>query len=338
MPCIFLIASTIAIILSSLPATIIICMPIAHAIAQSLHINSALMAATIIGGALYGNHLSLYFNSIKTHIKSTPTDSINIYKKTIWFILLAALSTLIILSQYQCQIIHPAVYDYLKASLEIQDSITVLPYVFLLIAAYFKINLLANLTLACCITLITEIIYHKILFLDAITTMFHGFYEESIACNLLLLHIITAGLIEIIKYNGGFIYIIEKLNLKGDQNSSIVEGSIICMTIIVNMLVIIDKLAFNLLANYIKKLCDTYNISQSKAIILSQIIATTMQTILPYSSIMFLAIYIHKSSFIEIMSYMIYPILVIIMTILSVLFSNSNIENKNESYNIHKNS
>ena len=328
MPFIFLIVSIFSMIINFLPATILICMPIAYGIAQSLQINSAFMAATIIGGALYGSHLSLYFKNIQSYIKTTHINLTFFFQETSWFIIPAAISTLIILSQYQCQQIEPNAYHYLQSSLTIYDYIPLIPYLFLLISSFLQINILVNLIIASTITLINEIIYHKVIFIDAIATMFNGFYANNIAVNILMLHLIIAGLTKIIKYNGGFNYMIEKFKLKGAQSPSNVQGSILLITICVNILVIIETLSLSLISYPIEKIADKYNISKNKLTILLHITTTTMQTILPYSFIMFSSISMNNSSYIEIVNYMIYPILITISTVIFIFTSKKNINSE----------
>ncbi|MBV8660898.1 MAG: hypothetical protein JO129_02025 [Candidatus Dependentiae bacterium] len=321
MPAMFLLASKIAILLRSLPATIIIFMPIAHGIAQSLQIDPAFMAATILSGALYGNHISLYFHSIIADIKSNQLNIQSFFQKNTWIILPAAIIALFIISHYQCEQINPTVYHHLEKSLTIRDFINLIPYFFLLIASFLNLNLLANLIIACLIAFIIEIISYKVMFIDTATTMFNGFCGESIIVNLLLLHLIVAGLVQIIKYNGGFDYIIKKFQPKERINSSKFEFRALIITMMINLFVIIDTLSFQVITEFIEKLSEKYNASQSKITNMIHITSSIMQTILPYSSIMFLTIYLSKHSFFEIMNYMIYPGLIIILTTISIIIS-----------------
>jgi len=336
MPSIFLIASTISMCMNALPVTIVICMPIAYGIAQSLQINSAFMAATIIGGALYGSHLSLYFKNIKSYIKTIRIDSTLFFQETIWFIIPAAISTLVILSQYQCQQIEPSVYNHLQESLTINDYISLFPYIFLLIARFLQMNILTSLTIASIFALINEIICHKIMFIDAIATMFNGFHAENIGVNILMLYLIIAGLTKIIKYNGGFNYMIEKLKPKGVQSSPNIQMSIIFIAICTNILVIIDTLSLNIINYPIDKITDKYNISKNKVTILLHVITTTMQVVLPYSLIMLFSVSINNSSYIEITNYMIYPILVTISTIIFIFTSKKSTNNNKHHHNFQK--
>ncbi|MDP3788302.1 MAG: hypothetical protein Q8Q60_03220 [Candidatus Chromulinivorax sp.] len=315
MPIMFLMASIFSILISSQLTSTLICIPIAYGIAQSLHINTAFMTATIISGALFGAHISLYFKNIAL------TDHFNvknIFQKTYWFIIAAGTSTLLILSQYQCQEIHPTVYNYLQTSIIPQSYITILPYCCLLLTRYLKINLLVNLVIANCLALIINITLNKILFLDAIATMFSGFYKDSMIVTILFLHLLLAGLTKIIQYNGGFIYMIENLKIKENQTTSKVQASIILITMITNICIIIDRICLSLLTQPIKQYAHRYNITQNKITSLLYITTTTMQSILPYATIMFITINITQSSYIEIIQYMIYPGLLATLTTISI--------------------
>lgn len=321
MSSIFLLTSIISIIINSLPVTIVICMPIACGIAQSLQINSPFMAATIISGALCGNHILLFFKNIRIYEQLTLKNFTNLYHKMILFIIPAAISTLIILSQYKCQSIEITVIESLKSSLTIQNYITLIPYCFLLFASLFNINIFPKLVIASCIALVCQIVYHQTLFLDAIVTIFKGFYEESTVVNLVLLYLIIAGLTKIIEYNSGFDYLIENLKFKKNQNSLKFLSSITFIAIITNLFVIIDELSLNLITRPIEEFATKYNISQNKITNLLHLTTTTVQTILPYSAIMFLSIHLSQNSYIEILCYMIYPIIITILTIISILIS-----------------
>ncbi len=315
MPIIFLMASIFSILMSSQLASTLIFIPIAYGIAQSLQINTAFMAATIISGALFGSHLSLYFNH---NVLTEPFNLKNICKPTSWFIIAAGACTLLILSQYQCQEIHPNVYNYLYLSLQPQNYIIILPYFCLLLTSYFKIHLLPSLVISSCVALMINITLNKILFLDAITTMFYGFYKDSMIVNILFLHILLAGFTKIIKYNGGFSYMIEKLKRQKNLTQLKVKFSILFITIITNFYVIIDKMCLHLLTQPIKQLAYRCNIAQNNITSLLHITTTTMQSVLPYGTIMFITINMTDNSYLEIIKYMIYPGLLTMFTMISM--------------------
>jgi Na+/H+ antiporter NhaC len=204
------------------------------------------------------------------------------------------------------------------------DSITLLPYFFLLISTYLGNDLIANLTISSLIGVIIEILYHKIMFLDAITTMFNGFCEESIISNILLFHIIIAGMIKIILYNDGFNYITNLMKSKKIQKDLTIELLIILITIIINVLVIIDTIAFNITIDSIKVADNENKIPKDKVALLINITKTIIQIVIPYSLIMLLATQINHNSYVEMMKYMIYPILITSFAIIWIFISNTN--------------
>ena len=112
LPILFMIAAIISISIQSWITSIIFYMPIACGIASSLQINPALMAATIVSGIICGYQIL---------ISSTHTSNNERNKESLWLIIPASLCTLGILSMYQYQSLHPALYEYLQASLHLQD-------------------------------------------------------------------------------------------------------------------------------------------------------------------------------------------------------------------------
>ena len=319
-PIIFFIAALVSIIIANVQASIIILLPIGYGIAMSLHGDSALMAATIISGALCGNHAWLYFNNI-----TLDDTNFNLKKwlhqlePSVIPIFIATTSTIFILSQYPCQSISANILCHLQNSLQFYDYVTIIPYIFLLLSRFFAINFVISIVIASGIALIIEIILHKIMFFDAIVTIFNGFYAEPIVQNLLLLHFFIAGLTKIMQYNGGFDWIVKKLEEKREQGSLNMNTTAIIMTILTNLFVIIDT-SF---ADYSAKTFTTAdNISKNTIKLFSDITATICQTMIPYGSIMFLAIYINKSSYLTIIKYMIYPIIAMMITLSIVLHDN----------------
>lgn len=317
----FLVTSMYAICIPSFSTAIIIIMPIACGIAQSLKINPAYMAATVISGGLFGTHILEYIAANK---KLKPLTFRILFKTTSWYIIPAAIISLIILFQYNHETIHPEIYIYLQESLDTHTYITIAPYCFLLCARLLQFNMLLNLIIASCIALIIEVFYHNVMFINAFTAMFHGFYDDNLIVSIVLAQIMLAGLINIIKYNGGFNYITEKLLAKGKQSDASAQFFIIITTIIINILATIAPTARHITAYTIQKFTDTCSLPKNLVINFIQITTTTTQTMLPYSPIMLLAISISKSSYFEIIFYMFYPITTAIFMMLSIIFSHIN--------------
>lgn len=317
----FLLACFLSIIIQSLSIAIILSMPIAYGVAQTFHICPELMAATIIGGALCGNHLALLWKKI-----SQISDFI---KKSDTIILPTIIITLYLLSQTQYEQLHPVLHEQLLKSFQNNQYISLFPYLFFLILGFSKIDLLANIILASCTALSITIFYHQTLFLPAITDMFIGSSQKNIIFYILFLHLILAGLMKVIKYNGGFIYLVEKFKKKSNNHTIKSSCTILFLSMIKNMLTIIDIPFFTTMPLSIKKLINQYKLSYHTMLTLSNMVTTTVQSALPYSAAMLWVIATTQCSYILIIEYMIYPILLMISIIIFILSSSTLAQHKN---------
>ncbi|MBP6869476.1 hypothetical protein KBC04_01170 [Candidatus Babeliales bacterium] len=325
----FLFAAGTSICIISLPATVIMCMPITYGIAQSLHISTEFMIATIISGALFGNHLLVYERT-RSFRKAPSTTKIlfDSLKNPIFVIIPAAITTLFFLSQSHIEQIHPNIYEKIYSSFKNDTFITIIPYVLLYIGAFFRTNLIANLIISSCSAFFIAILYQKILLLDAISNLVTGFSNNNILFYILFLHLMIAGLIKTIKYNGGFNYITERINAKNYKKSAYFQFLILIITIINSMLTIIDGLSFNSITITIKKLIDQFNIPHHTIIVFSHVTTTVIQSILPYSATMLLIMTTTHAAYFNIIHYMIYPIVLSISMIISIFCTNHSLHQK----------
>lgn len=325
----FILSSIITIILTSLPVAIIICMPIAHGIGQSLQIPIGLIAATIIGGALFGHHTLSYYHAIKNKITLSPKNTYNIIMQDPhWIIIPASIISFIFLLQFQYPKIHLFIYQQIQKSFKNDMYINIIPYLFLLTGAFLDINLIINLIISSLITLCIIIFYHKILFLNAITSILTNFSLNCFIFNILLLHFMIAGLRKIIEYNDGFHYIEEKLKPKNYFGSKKIKYIIILLTIIKNVLTSIDIKYYNSLTPTIKKITNKFKISYNEIITLSYFMTTIIQSILPYSIIVLWTLCTIPCSYLDVIFYAVYPITLCILIIISITTSTIKVNRK----------
>jgi Na+/H+ antiporter NhaC len=131
-----------------------------------------------------------------------------------------------------------------------------------------------------------------------------------------------AGLTNIIKYNDGFNFIFKILKLKQNKDSLSAQFLIIFVTLITNIFIIIQKFTLNLIIQPIEQLAIQNNISKNQLEMLVEITTTTTEAMLPYCPIMILTMYINHKLYFEIISYMIYPIVITVFIIGSLFFHN----------------
>lgn len=301
MPSIFIISFVLSIILKNFYTSTIILLPIGYAIAASLACNPGYVAATIISGTLCANHVAFYLHKNKI---DTIQKLISCIKVMALPIIIPMIAHIIMNFQYVCVPLSSTIYSYLKNSLHMHDYIVLLPIFILCITRFYAFDLIMSLMIASCSTIIIKIIMHKIILIDSLTTIFAGFYSHSIISKIIILHLSMIGLQSLIQYHQ-----------KQKENNET------------------DNIFFNIIQYFMNQIFTTLQIADQKDLteknndmiildktdhiipFINYIITTTLQVIIPYGAIILLTLYNYKCSYLHVISYMVYPITALIISL-----------------------
>lgn len=318
---VFLIPAMIQLCVHSIKTTAIICMPIAYGIAVSLEIPPAYMGATIISGALYGHHMSLFFNEVR-YAKFRNTIVQSPYISTI----VAGIVTVCMLAGYTCQALDPAVYHHIYKNLLFSDYVTIIPYIWIILIGpnIRNSNFFVTLMIANFLTLLIGVVYHHMTCIDTLLVMLTGFCQDSIIFYIFLFYFTLTGLKNIIQYNHGFDYIHQKIYNYNPSYYTEAHIVLIVDIIINNALSIIDTMSMYEPNFKIKAIQEKYNISSDTIMTLSEIVITIIKTILPYSFTMFITLSINHSLYYTVLYYIIYPYLVVLCMLISIPILHNN--------------
>lgn len=210
---VFIIACFVALSIGTSMGTIVALVPIATGIASKTGIPEALVVGAVVGGAMFGDNLSMISDTTIAATKTQGCEMKDKFRMNFIIVLPAAIITSLIFAfitlgngSYQV-----ADYSY--------SLIKVLPYIGVLVAALLGINvilvLVGGTTFAGVIGLATGAFNIKGLF----QSMGKGIGGMS---ELVIISIIIGGMVELIKFNGGieFIlqYITKRVKSKKEQN------------------------------------------------------------------------------------------------------------------------
>ena len=321
MPIIFCLGSIITAITKSFLMTILIAIPIVDGIARSLHINSGFIIATLIGGALAGKHLVEYCTQIKNLQKDRLCTPWHVLTSTTWAIFPAIIYTLFILSQAIYESIDPKIIAYLYESLTLDNYLSLAPHITVGITSFLGFDIIIALIFGSCLGIVLEIGWYKMNFLDTIATMFSGFYTDTCMITIVLCYMGLAGLTKIIKNNGGFHYIFDSMQLTQEKNQLIAQIKMILLAIMLPIFILFDDSVIHIFSSQIKKIAHQTNLSSFFIFNLLYIITTTMQTLVPYGIIMMMATKTSRIVYTEILPYMIYPVTILLCTMISLIIS-----------------
>lgn len=175
--------------------------PVAVGIAAQTGINTPFMVAIVVGGAMFGDNLSFISD---TTIVATRTQGCNMKDKfkvnSLIVIPVAILVTIVYLFQGSEITTTPSAtpIEWLK----------VIPYILVLITALAGVNVMIVLLLGILCSGIVGIITGSIQFWEWFAAMGSGISDMG---ELIIITLLAGGMLEMIRYNGGIAYIIQKL-------------------------------------------------------------------------------------------------------------------------------
>lgn len=278
LPGFFLIAALIATAMGTSMGTIASVAPIALGVADQANIDLALMAGTVIGGALFGDNLSIISDTTIAATRSQGCEMRDKFKENIRFALPAAIITILILTLLgggQAQIEHQ---DY--------QFIQVLPYLAILILAISGLNVFVVLTVGILLAGVSGLLssdYSLVSFTNDIANGFNNMQE------IFVLSMLVGGLAALMNQQGGLKYISEKIenlisHFSAKSKHSIPQFGIAGLVALTNSTVANNTVSIIVTGDIAKRLANNYQISGKRSASLLDIFSCIVQGILPYGA------------------------------------------------------
>lgn len=324
LPGLFLAACFISLSIGTSVGTIVALVPIAAGLAHSVDANLALTVAIIVGGAYFGDNLSFISD---TTVVATQTQGCQMSDKFRVNALIVVPAAILILAIYGVMGMgtkaptHIGEVEYLK----------VLPYIVVLITAICGMNVMAVLTLGTILCGAIGIGFHYLgTDMTAANSMgatgsydlfgwFSAMGNGVIGMGeLIIIAMMTGGMLEIIRENGGIDYIIKKLTSHvGSKRGA--ELSIAALVSMVNICTANNTVAILTVGNIAKKIGDKFGVDNRKAASILDTFSCTVQGLIPYGVQMLLAAGLSGLNPLDIIPYLYYPIAIGVAALLAVL-------------------
>ena len=322
LPGMFILVSIFALSIGSSLGSITAFMPIAYGIAKTLSINPALMAATVVSGSMFGDNLSIISDTTIVSAKATGTNLYNKFKENVMLATPAFIVTILYLL-YLTQSSPVTQIAPLDQALTTLDYVNIIPYLVVFALAILGLDVLAVLAIASLLAATIGIMYGKFSFLEATSFIFEGFYGQKSMVRILVLFLFISGLSAVIKHNGGFDYLMNKLKNRS-KNQKQAQLFIILLTILINAAIAINTLSIILSGPIAKEIGKKFNLPPGRTACLLDVAATSTHGWLPYAPMMILASSLSHAPVIEIMKNLTYQPLLFVTMISSVFIFNYN--------------
>lgn len=270
---VFLIASFISIATGSSVGTITALGPIAVGLANTSGISLSLMLGALVGGAMFGDNLSIISDTTIAATRSQGCDMKDKFKMNAKIAIPAAILTLILLLVFGSTEVTTSPTDLTY------DLLSIIPYLFVIIVALMGVNVFVVLTgaigLSSALLLLrgSSIIDISQIIWEGFTGMFEIF----------LLSMLIGGLSQMVAEEGGINWIISKIKIFA-KDTKTCELGIGALVSLADICVANNTVAIIISGPIAKKMSREFGIDSRRSASLLDIFSCVFQGIIPYSA------------------------------------------------------
>ena len=306
---IFIAACFISISVGTSVGTIVALAPVAVGIADKTGMPDALMLGVVVSGAMFGDNLSFISDTTIVATRTQGCQMTDKFKVNSLIALPIALLT---------------TFLYVFLGNQISESYTVgtiewpkvVPYLVVLITALCGMNVMRVLFIGILLSGIVGLFTHAFDVWGWTGAMGQGITGMG---ELIIVTLLAGGMLEMIRYNGGIEWIINKLTAR-IRSARGAEASIASLVSFANLCTANNTIALIMAGPIAKDIADRFHIDPRRSASLLDIFSCFVQGIIPYGAQMLMAAGLGAVSPIEIMQYLYYPYLLGFGAMLAIVF------------------
>ena len=289
--------------------TIVALAPVAVGIAEKTGMPEALMLGVVVSGAMFGDNLSFISD---TTIVATRTQGCEMADKFKVNIRIALPMALI------------AGFLYFLAGSEVDSAyqatsvewVKVIPYLVVLVTAICGLNVMAVLVIGILLSGLTGLLTGSFDIWQWSASMGSGITGMG---ELIIVTLLAGGMLEMIRYNGGIEWIIQKLTTR-IRSTRGAEASISALVCFANLCTANNTIALIMSGPIAKDIAERFHVDPRRSASLLDIFSCFVQGIIPYGAQVLMASGLGHVSPIAIMEYLYYPYLLGVGAALAIAF------------------
>lgn len=306
---VFLASCFISLSIGTSVGTIVALTPVAAGIAMKTGVDLPFMTALVIGGAFFGDNLSFISD---TTIAATRTQNCVMRDKFRANFMIALPAALLVFGYY---IVYGMQVETVTAVQEIEWA-KVIPYIIVLGTAIAGMNVTLVLLLGIVSSGIIGMIYGSFDIFGWFNAMGEGMVGMG---ELIIITLMAGGMLELIRFNGGIGYIIQSLtrHVKDKRGA---EFSIAALVSLANFCTANNTIAIITVGPLANNIAEKYRIDKRKSASILDTFSCVVQGVIPYGAQMLIAAELTQLSPLSIIGYLYYPMVLGVVSILSILF------------------
>lgn len=305
---IFIAACFISLSVGTSVGTIVALTPVAVGIADKTGVELPFMVAIVVGGAFFGDNLSFISDTTIAATKTQECQMKDKFKVNSMIVLPAALFVLIfyIIEGWHIQVpAHLAPIEWIK----------VIPYLVVLGTAIAGMNVMLVLLLGIGITGSIGLCNSSFDIFGYFGAMGNGITGMG---ELIVITLLAGGMLEMIRYNGGIAYIIERLTRRVNSKR-LAELCIAGLVCLANLCTANNTIAIITTGPIARNIAGRFGVDKRKSASILDTFSCFVQGIIPYGAQMLIAAELAGISPLSIIRYLYYPILIGICGLLAIL-------------------
>lgn len=309
-PGIFIIGCFISLSIGTSMGTIVALVPIAIGIADKTGISTSLSVGAVVCGAMFGDNLSVISDTTIAATKTQGCEMKDKFKMNFLIVLPAAIITTII---FIILTRNTAVINL--DSLEF-NIFKILPYIVVIITSLIGLNVIIVLLLGLGLSGLMGIIVGSFDIIGLFNSISNGISSMS---ELIIISLLISGTIEIIKFNGGIDFILNK-GLRNFKSKRGAEYGIAVLTGLVDICTANNTIAIVTVGPIAKDISNEFDLDAKRVAGIMDIFSCGLQGVIPYGAQLLSAAGLAAISPFEIMRFLFYPYLMLVSAIIFIYF------------------
>ena len=307
----FIIGCFISISMGTSMGTIAALAPIAMGISEKTDFPIAICIGAVVSGAMFGDNLSMISDTTIAAVRTQGCDMRDKFRKNFLIVLPAAIATIVILF-FMTSGAHFTVSKDLDYNI-----FQVIPYILVLVTALIGLNVFIVLIGGIAFSVIAGLATGAMKFSQIFTSMGEG---ATGMYDITVISILVACISALVKYNGGFAFILENIH-KHIHSYKGAEFGVAALVGLIDCATANNTVAIVIAGPIAKEISDDYGIEAARTASLLDMFASVFQGIIPYGAQLLSAASLTGLSSFDIMPYLFYPYLMAVCGIVSIIIS-----------------
>lgn len=317
---IFLICMFISISMGTSVGTVAAIAPVGFGISQATDIPSALTMATVVGGAMFGDNLSMISDTTIAAVRTQQTKMSDKFKVNFRIVIPGAIVTMVILwfLTFNNHMDTAKSYDF--------DIIKVIPYLLVLILAIIGINVILVLLGGIFLSGLIGLLKHDFNLAEFLKAASEGIIGmEDIA----IIALLIGGMIGLVEYYGGVTWLLNFVKNR-IQTRRGAELGIAGLVSVADISTANNTISILMTGPLAKDIAEEYDIDPRKSASILDIYGSAFQGFIPYSPQLIAAAGVAGLSPVMLLPYSIYPIILAICGLGAIFFNLPKLKRSNQ--------